>query len=323
LSTKHEPGLDGLRTLAIAAVMGFHYMRRDVPGGSLGVDIFFVLSGWLITSLLLREAERTDRVDYLAFLSRRFLRLTPPLLALLAGYVLLAPVFLPRIAPGRWVDAAWTAAYLTNIRETFWPKNTPLSHTWFLSLQGQFYLAWPPIFVALRRLGRERAAIVLVGVWVALTIARIVWNETLGGPAPYYFTPLHATGLVLGAALAFRPVPVRPIFGWLALALLVGMVAFGRTRANFLYLGPVAELATLLVVASPPRLLAWRPLAFLGTISYGIYLWHVPFMWVFPAKSWEVRTGLVLASILAGWLSHMLLERPFAKVRAKPDPAPA
>ena len=322
MATKHEPGLDGLRAIAIAAVMGFHYMRRDVPGGSLGVDIFFVLSGWLITALLMREADKTDRIDYVGFLKRRFLRLTPPLLALLVGYVLLAPIFLPRIAPGRWIDAAWTATYLTNFRETFWPKNTPLSHTWFLSLQGQFYLVWPVIFIGLRRLTRPRAALVLVAGWAALTVARVVWNETLGGPAPYYFTPLHATGLLLGAAFALRPVRLHPAWGWPALAVLVGMIGFGRTSANFLWLGPVAEIATLLVIANPPRVPAWQPLPFIGTISYGIYLWHVPFMWVYPAKTWQVRTGLVLASILAGWLSHLLLEKPFAKARVKPEAEP-
>lgn len=322
LATKHHPGLDGLRALAIAGVIGFHYMRSDVPGGSLGVDIFFVLSGWLITSLLIREADRTGRIDYGAFLTRRFLRLTPPLAALLAAYVLLAPVFIPKAAPGRWIDAAWTAAYLTNIRETFWPRNTPLSHTWFLALQGQFYLAWPLIFMGLRKLTRTRAAVALVGLWLVLTLARAAWHYTLGGPAPYYFTPLHATGLLLGAAFALRPVEMPWRWaGWAALALLVGLILFGRTSANFLYLQPIMEWVTLVVIARPPALLALQPLPFIGAISYGIYLWHVPFMWVYPPKTWAARGGLVVASLFAGWLTHLLLEKPFAKARARPEPA--
>jgi peptidoglycan/LPS O-acetylase OafA/YrhL len=323
LATKHEPGLDGLRAVAIAAVLGYHYTPRIVTGGSLGVDVFFVLSGWLITSILLREADATDRVDYRAFLVRRFLRLTPPLAALLVAYVLLTPIFLPRVAPARWIDAGITAAYLTNLRETFWPKNTPLSHTWFLALQGQFYLAWPPLLVALRRLGRTRAALVLLGAWAALTAARFVWTWTIGGPGPYYFTPLHATGLLLGAAYALKPVTVRwSWLGWPALLLLLGLLGFGRTRQYFLYLQPVAEWAALVVVARPPRVLAWQPLPFLGKISYGIYLWHVPFMWVFPPRTWPVRGCLVAASIFAGWLSHLLLERPFARVRTRPGATP-
>jgi peptidoglycan/LPS O-acetylase OafA/YrhL len=316
---QHEPGLDGLRALAIAAVIGYHYMPRMVTGGSLGVDIFFVLSGWLITTVLLREAEATGGIDYLAFLKRRFLRLTPPLAALLIAYVLLAPLLLPRVATGRWEDAAWAATYLTNIRETFWPKNTPLSHTWFLALQGQFYLAWPLILVPLRRLGREQAAVVLLGLWVALTAARVVWSQTIGGPGSYYFTPLHATGLLLGAAYALKPVPVK--WSWIALVVLVGLIAFGRTRTWFLWLQPIAEWAALVVVARPPKILRWPPLPFIGVISYGVYLWHVPLMWLFPPKTWPVRIALIAASLFAGWLTHLVLEKPFAKARKKAAPA--
>jgi peptidoglycan/LPS O-acetylase OafA/YrhL len=318
VADKHDEGLDGLRAVAIAAVIGFHYTPRIVTGGSLGVDIFFVLSGWLITSLLLREADRTGGVDYGGFLKRRFLRLTPPLAALLVAYVLLAPLFLPRPAGTRWFDAAMTATYLTNLRQTFWPANNPLSHTWFLALQGQFYLVWPPILLALRRLGRGRAALVLLVAWLVLTVARFVWQETVGGPGAYYFTPLHATGLLLGSAMALRPVTLRwSGWSWIALAVLAGLLVFGQTSRNFLYLQPIAEWAALVVVTRPPRALAWQPLPFLGKISYGIYLWHVPFMWVFPPRTWTVRIGLVLASILAGWLSHILLERPLDRRRTR------
>lgn len=319
MALKHEPGLDGLRAVAIAAVMGFHYMPRTVTGGSLGVDVFFVLSGWLITSILMGEIEKTGRVDYGAFLRRRFFRLTPPLAALLVAYVLLAPWLLPKVAATRWLDAGVTAAYLTNIRYTFWPADNPLSHTWFLALQGQFYLLWPLILWPLSKLGRNRAAIALIVMWVVLTLARWMWNETIGGPGAYYLTPLHATGLLLGAALALHPIKVR--WSWLALAPLIGLIAFGHTKQSFLIQQTAVELATVALVASPPRILAWPPLPFIGAISYGIYLWHVPFMWIFPPKTWPVRIGLIVASLVAGWLTHIALEKPFGRKPKAPAPA--
>lgn len=324
VASRYEPAFDGLRAVAIAAVMGFHYVPWVVTGGSLGVDVFFPLSGWLITSILMRETERSGRIDYRAFLQRRVWRLVPPLAALLVAYAVLAPWLIPRAAPGRWVDIAVSAAFVSNIRETFWPRGNPLAHLWFLGVQVQFYLIWPAVLLGLRRLTRERAAAVLLAAWAALTLAKVVWNETIGGPGAYYFTPFHATGLILGSALALRPVKVGWA-GWPALALLLALMAFGHTREQplltFALLQPLAELATVVVLAGPVQVLRLPPLPFVGRISYGVYLWHVPFMWILaPRPLWHLAV-LVPASVLAGWLSWRLIEQPLAAVRRQPAAA--
>jgi peptidoglycan/LPS O-acetylase OafA/YrhL len=314
VAEKRDLALDGLRAVGIAAVVAFHYKRTLATGGSLGVDVFFVMSGWLITSQLLRARE-VGPVAWGPFVWRRVLRLAPPLLVLLAAYVAAVGDFAPRFAATRWEDAAVSLAFVSNLRETFWPRNTPLSHLWFLSLQVQFYLIWPPVVAALVQLGRQRAALALLAAWGALTAARVAWHLTIGGPGAYYFTPLHATGLVLGSALAFRP--MKAPLGWPALAVLLGLIIFGHTDANFLWLQPFAEIATLLILVDPPKLLAWPPLPFLGRISYGIYLWHVPFMWITFDRSWGTLAVLVAASIAAGWASARFVERPLDRARRR------
>ncbi|RZL96862.1 MAG: acyltransferase [Sphingomonas sp.] len=210
------PALDGLRAVAILSVMSFHANLWFAPGGSLGVDIFFVLSGWLITGLLIDEVERTGAIDRRAFLARRMRRLLPALSCLLLAYLLVAPWLYPESADRRWFDAATAFLYLTNLRESFWPADTPLSHSWSLAVEAQFYLLWPFVVPALLRLGRRRAALLLCACWLCLTALRSVWPAMIGGASTYYLSPLHATGLLLGGALALRPIPVRR--GPLALA---------------------------------------------------------------------------------------------------------
>ncbi|HZZ36818.1 MAG TPA: acyltransferase [Caulobacteraceae bacterium] len=303
--------MDGLRAVAIASVMGFHFVRPVVSGGSLGVDVFFVLSGWLITSILVREFKAAGRIDYGGFIGRRARRLLPALFVLLAAYVLLAPSLFSHHAPGRWTDAAAAAFYVTNLRETFWPTDNPLSHTWSLAIEEQFYLLWPFALLALLRLERRTAAILLCVAWAVLTVARVASNELWPSPAAYYFTPFHATGLLLGSALALYPLKVNGFAGRISLALLVAFFIAGHTDRYFLALQPVAEIAAALAIARPPNILAREPLPFLGRISYGVYLWHVPLMYALPPRGWLSLAELIGASILAGWMSHVLVERWF------------
>jgi len=323
VALRYRPELDGLRAIAIFAVMGFHFARPLATGGSFGVDIFFVLSGYLITSILLGQAEEGG-IRYGAFLARRARRLLPALFLLLAVYVALGPILWPQFANRRWLDAATAAFYVTNLRETFWPADTPLSHTWSLAIEEQFYIGWPLVIGLLSRLSRRRAVQLLVAAWAVLTVARWGWETAWPAHASaYYFTPLHATGLLLGSALAFRPWPIR--WGGGALAALGLLIVAGHSTQGFVLQTPVAELLAALVLTDPPRLLAAAPLRFVGRISYGAYLWHIPIAWAFdfPAN-FVAAAGLMALSLAAGAVSHYGLERWFLAGRSgRPAPAGA
>ncbi len=305
--------------------MGFHFTYPFVTGGSLGVDVFFVLSGWLITAILVAEFEQSGAVDYKAFVVRRVRRLLPALAVLLIAMACLIPLFLPEMAHRLWLDLATAAFFVTNLRQTFWPAETPLSHTWSLAIEEQFYLLWPLAIPLLMKLSRRSAGLLLLAIWAGLTVSRLVFSLTIPAhAAPYYFTPFHATGLLLGAALALHPLRWR--VGSLALVVLIGLFLLGDTARNFIVLQPLAELLTVAILAQPPRVLAVAPLRYMGRISYAVYLWHSPLAWLMPPRSISGAVLLFAASITAGTLSYYLIERRFlhkAKTRAAPVPAGA
>lgn len=320
MGEQRQSALDGLRAVAAFAVLFYH--AHALPGGSLGVDVFFVLSGYLITKIIASEIRETGALNIGRFLIRRARRLYPALIVLLVAYVALGPVLLPQFADLRWLDALFASLYLTNIVETLHYHERPLSHTWTLAVEGQFYLAWPLVMLALSRL-RQRAALnVLLVAWLAITCARLLWP--LGedrNVVTVFFTPFHASGLVLGAALALAPA-WRPlaVVGWIGLATLA--VMFILPWSPFYLTGASAELAAAAVVASPPGFLAWRPLAFLGRISYGIYLWHLP---IGLALGWPPGVAGVLAvavpSVLIATLSYFAVERWFLRSPSQRSPA--
>ena len=167
----HVPALDGVRGLGVLAVMGFHAVLPGFAGGDSGVDVFFVLSGFLITSLLLDEQHRSGRIGLAGFYMRRALRLYPALIVTIVGAIALAWARIPIFdASRRGLDATleavpYTLFYTMNIpRAAGWTGGGMLGHAWSLAIEEQFYLLWPPVVIALTR-GRERVA--LLG-WLAL-----------------------------------------------------------------------------------------------------------------------------------------------------------
>ncbi|HEX6497897.1 MAG TPA: acyltransferase family protein [Micromonosporaceae bacterium] len=328
---RYRPALDGVRALAVTAVLLFHGGVGWLPGGFLGVDAFFVLSGFLITSLLLAEHAATGRIRLAAFWGRRARRLLPALLVLLVAVALVGRDLLPPIEVGLLRgDALAALGYVANWRMIFRGSGyfaqtaapSPLQHTWSLGIEEQFYLLWPLLVVALLRLRRSRGA--LLAVTLAGAAASAVAAASLyridDVSRAYFGTDSRAQALLIGCALAVllhrtptaRPrhgePPRRPVLGALALTGAVGtgwLWSHADGTSSWLYRGglTVGALAVAAVVAhavtspaSPTaRLLALAPLVRLGRVSYGVYLWHWPLFQLVDAD----RTGLRGPPLLA------------------------
>jgi peptidoglycan/LPS O-acetylase OafA/YrhL len=344
------PALDGLRGLAVAGVLLFH--GGHLTGGYLGVDLFFVLSGFLITSLLLAESDASGSIGLGGFWARRARRLLPALGGVLVGVGIYCLVWadateLERIRG----DALGTLAYVANWRAIFagqdywalFQSPSPLEHTWSLAIEEQFYLFWPLIFVgilALYRKATARAVFVVAVVLAALSVG-LAWY--LYDPADvsrvYYGTDTRAAALLVGVALAAW------ISGWgtvrsragricLEVAGFAGVVflawAWIRVdgQSEFLYRGGLLlcglSVVAIIAAAAHPeagplsRILSFRPLCLLGLISYGVYLWHWPVYIVLD----EARTGIdgwplfavrVGVTLIIAVASFVLLEAPIRK----------
>jgi peptidoglycan/LPS O-acetylase OafA/YrhL len=347
---RYQPALDGVRALAVGAVLLFHGGVAFLPGGFLGVDAFFVLSGFLITSLLLAEQARDGRIRLAAFWARRARRLLPALLALLICVTVAGRYLLPDVEVGLLRgDALAALGYLANWRMIYRGSDyfaqtaapSPLQHTWSLGIEEQFYLLWPLIVVALlaRRGRRTVAAVALCGAAVSAAAAAI-WYRPQDVNRAYFGTDSRAQALLIGCALAvlLSGVPVAAaarhrVLGVLALtgAVVTGWLWTHATgTSGWLYHGglTLAALAVAAVLAhaacgprSPTaRLLALPPLVWLGRISYGVYLWHWPLFQFLSAE----RTGLggpallglrMAVTLAAAFASYHLVERPVREGR--------
>ena len=319
---RYMPALDGLRAAAVTAVLLYHADVTWASGGYLGVDAFFVLSGFLITSLLLAEWLRRDAIDLPGFWRRRARRLLPALFLMLGAVALFtatwAPVDMLQRLRG---DAFATIGYVANWRfiasgQSYFAQfasPSPLQHVWSLAIEEQFYLVWPLVFLVLLRVTRgSRAALFSITAALAAGSALLMGMLFTPGTDParvYYGTDTRAQSLLVGAALALlldrRRVGTtrrgRHLLHGVAIAaggLL--LLAWSRTPddASWLYRGGLGVTALLVAVviasvtAETPgplgRVLSVRPVRWIGAISYGLYLWHWP---VYVALTSQ-RTGL-------------------------------
>jgi peptidoglycan/LPS O-acetylase OafA/YrhL/lysophospholipase L1-like esterase len=323
------PALDGLRAAAVAAVLLYHADVAWARGGYLGVDAFFVLSGFLITSLLLVEWQTTGGIALPHFWRRRARRLLPALFLVLGAVAVFAANWAPADVLERLRGDAFAAiGYVANWRfiasgQSYFAQfasPSPLQHVWSLAIEEQFYLVWPPAFLLLLRLTRgSRAALVGVTVALAATSALLMAALFTPGNDPgrvYFGTDTRAQSLLIGATLALllerRRVGTTRIGRRLLHATAMGAAllllwAWARTPddATWLYRGGLAVTALLVavviasVIAETPgplgRVLSLRPVRWIGLISYGLYLWHWP---VYIALS-SRRTGLDGPALLA------------------------
>src|SRR5437899_328755 len=299
--SEYRPALAGLRALAVAAVIAYHLGLPWARGGYLGVDLFFVLSGLLITGLLFGERERTGRVELGAFYARRARRLLPALLLVLAAVVVYTGIEGSAISTLRG-DVVATLGYVANWRFVLahqgyfaqFSTPSPLRHTWSLAIEEQYYLLWPLLLLALVRLGRGSARRVLgaiAGLAVASAVAMGLLYHPGGDPSrAYYGTDARAFELVLGSALALwvarRPGGGRRLWGFGTASLVVLGFAWVRVAdtSGWMYRGGfvVAALLAAVVVASVARpdagplgrLLSRTPLRRVGRQAYALCLWH-------------------------------------------------
>lgn len=320
LGRSYVPELDGLRAIAALLVILFHSDRDGLfQGGFLGVDVFFVLSAFLITSILVDEQDRTGTVLLGRFYWRRAIRLMPALLLFLAVYLAVAPIFFPGYPHAR--DALIAALYVSNF--AFVAAQIPpfISHTWSLAAEEQFYLLWPVTLLLLMRV--KRPIWLLVAAWAALTALRFVTDDWI---AYYYGLASHGTGLVLGAILYFLvregKLDLRPSHAAIAGGILAILALNAQMHASTVAI-TIAEFASAViigaVVTNPGAIpvLGARPLVGLGKLSYALYLWHFPISYVLREVGGFATTFTITFALSLGMamLSYETVEAWGRKLR--------
>ncbi|HVY30429.1 MAG TPA: acyltransferase family protein [Polyangiaceae bacterium] len=342
--------IQGLRAIAVLFVVIFHVWPERMAGGFVGVDVFFVISGFLITGLLVREHSARGRIDFAAFYVRRIKRLLPAATLVLLVTAWGTVQYLPII---RWKDTAHqligSALYAENWllvqgAVDYWAQGAPLSpvtHYWSLSIEEQFYFAWPLLialggFCALRgRLAARNVLTILAGLIFAVSLWHSIKATSIDAAASYFSTWTRAWELALGALTSLVAPQLSPmlaemprrVLGFLALlGLLVSGFWVRETMAfpGWVALAPTLPTALLLLLGPVPgsvshsQLLSLPPLRQIGDISYSLYLWHWPPLVFFKAHYGYPPTGsdallVVAGSVIAATISKVALEDPIRK----------
>ena len=354
----HRPALDGVRAVAILAVLGVHDIsetRIPTRGGFLGVDVFFVLSGFLITSLLYEELSDSGRIGFGRFYMRRALRLFPALALMAAAFVVWANVF----GPSSTVHAANIETLATALYAQNWVvgyshlQNVGMVHAWSLSIEEQFYIVWPLLLMLLIALGRLRLAIgfCVTGLLVVPVIRVLEWNGGSGFKPVYFSTHTRADSLLAGCLLALllaHGIPEAadralrrlwfPATAFVAVCLVSVLRSWAIVYSAGLTIFAVATAVVLYGVVLHGRLgrfLEHPLMGWIGRRSYGIYLWHAPILAMATyhlGHFWYgAAVGLPLTFAVSA-VSYRYLEQPFLRLKRRfgrvratapaPEPSP-
>ena len=333
--------IEGLRAIAVLAVLLYHAKLGPFHGGYVGVDVFFVLSGFLITSLLMKDLLVHGAASLPRFWARRARRLLPASCLVMLATLVAARFMLDPLAQGDLAhDALAASAFMVNIafahRQSDYLASqlapSPLLHFWSLALEEQFYIVWPFVLLVVTGVRRRirLVALTTIAVLWAVSLIACVWMTPRQQPWAFYSLPTRAWELLSGAALALLggallkvPHVVRAVAAWAGLVAVVAVTLVFDDRTRFpgtAALLPV--LATVVVVGAgggaaavgPAKLLAMRPLQWIGQRSYAIYLWHWPALVLVAARfgalsAWQ-RALILVGAVLMADISYRIVENP-------------
>lgn len=346
-SLSYRPEVDGMRAIAVLAVLLYHVMPNVVSGGFVGVDIFFVISGFLITKIISKEAAHGD-FNFLRFYARRAARLLPALYVVLLACVLLGWFYLmpsdlfltTRAALGTVLFASNAVLWRDMKAGYFAPdaSENPLLHTWSLGVEEQFYFVFPLLLVVVLRWKRTYLwAMLLAGMGVSLALAQLLLAEK--SVAVFFLSPFRAWEFLVGAMLALSKSPRSRILSssmtaTIGLLMMVGSAVLFDAATPFPGLSAAIPVlgTTLLLGATGQqehiinRILAFRPLVYIGVISYSLYLWHWPVLVYFKLfcgpelSAWESLVVILLSVGMASSSYHWI-EKPFRTRAASIYPA--
>lgn len=335
-SAKYIDAITGLRTVSVLVVFLCHSYPDFVPGGFIGVDVFFVISGYLITSILLKEVARTGTISISGFYRRRALRILPASLFCTLIVYLLGRNLLQLHGENADLNAAASAfSFMNWLRAFTTTTGGVLGHYWSLAVEEQFYAFWSLIVLAVTAQRSVRSVPKVAAVLLLLSIAwrAYLWMSGADADRLYNGLDTHCDGLLIGCIIAGLQVQlaktgISHLWPLAAVAFAVELFLFDvESRWLWLYI-PAASLTAGLIVISAiaagnplAKLLANKPLVFLGKRSYSFYLWHLPVIGFFFAsgisRSLWILPSLVLCLVLSE-LSYRLIERPFLQFKDRP-----
>ena len=344
--------IEGLRALAVGFVILFHAKFLGLTGGFIGVDVFFVVSGFLITSLLINEHSSVGEISLKNFYARRARRLLPAsalviAVTALASRIWLEPLRLKDIGADAVASGGFFSNILFGVRSTDYLQAgqppSPFQHFWSLSVEEQFYIVWPALLILLLWKSRDRhtRAIVAIATLSIVSLSLCIWQTTQSQPWAFFGLHTRAWELGIGALVALcwkyveqLPTNFRAVIGWLGLfAIVISGLTITEKMAfpGKLALLPVVATALVLMAGQhthwgPQRLLSIKPLQWIGARSYSIYLWHWPVLIIAEshterALSITERLIAIAGAVIAASLSHHFLENPVrhsVSLQAKP-----